>query len=79
VVRANISALADEAAGPGVLARPRPDLVPELAVVDLELGWMLMGDAGRAAAPRWAVALPEVVVLADGVGRRLTVTGRLAP
>ena len=31
----------------GVLARTRPDLVPELAAVDLERGWMLMGDGGE--------------------------------
>ena len=45
--KANIPALAYEAGVVGVLARTRPDLVPELAAVDLERGWMLMGDGGE--------------------------------
>jgi hypothetical protein len=45
--KANVPALAYEAGVVGVLARTRPDLVPELAAVDLERGWMLMGDGGE--------------------------------
>lgn len=45
--KANIPALAYEAGVVGVLARTRPDLVPELVAVDLERGWMLMGDGGE--------------------------------
>ena len=45
--KANIPALAYEAGVVGVLARTRPDLLPELAAVDLERGWMLMGDGGE--------------------------------
>ena len=44
--KANMRALAHEAAVVDVLARVRPDRVPELAAVDLERGWLLMGDGG---------------------------------
>ena len=45
--KANAPALAYEAGIVGLLARTRPDLVPELVAVDLERGWMLMGDGGE--------------------------------
>jgi hypothetical protein len=45
--KANVPALAYEAGVVGVLARTRPDLVQELAAVDLERGWMLMRDGGE--------------------------------
>lgn len=44
--KANIPVLAHEAAVVGVLARRRPDAVPELLAGDEELGWMLMADGG---------------------------------
>jgi hypothetical protein len=63
--KANIPALAYEAGVVGVLARTRPDLVPELAAVDLERGWMLMGDGGE--------RLRELVVRENDLGRWLEV------
>lgn len=44
--KANLPVHACEAAVVGTLARLRPDRVPELLAVDLERGWLLMGDAG---------------------------------
>jgi hypothetical protein len=44
--KANVPALAHEAAVVGVLARRRPDCVPDLLAADYELGWMLMADGG---------------------------------
>ena len=63
--KATIPALAYEAGVVGVLARTRPDLVPELAAVDLERGWMLMGDGGE--------RLREVVERERDLGRWLDV------
>ena len=63
--KANVPALAYEAGVVGVLARTRPDLVPELAAVDLERGWMLMGDGGE--------RLRELVVRENDLGRWLDV------
>ena len=63
--KANIPALAYEAGVVGVLARTRPDLVPELAAVDPERGWMLMGDGGE--------RLREVVERERDLGRWLDV------
>ena len=45
--KASIPALAFEAGVVGVLARERPDAVPELLAADTERGWMLMGDGGE--------------------------------
>jgi hypothetical protein len=45
--KANMPALAHEAAVVSVLARRRPDCVPELLAVDLDRGWMLMRDGGE--------------------------------
>ncbi len=59
--KANIPVLAHEAAVVGVLARRRPDCVPELHAVDHEHGWMLMGDGG--------VRLREVVERDRDLGR----------
>jgi hypothetical protein len=44
--KANTAALRHEAALVTLLAKRRPDGVPPLLAVDLERGWMLMGDAG---------------------------------
>jgi hypothetical protein len=44
--KANLGVHAHEAGVVSVLARLRPDCVPPLVAVDLERGWMLMGDAG---------------------------------
>jgi hypothetical protein len=44
--KANMPALAHEAAVVQALAARRPDLVPTLFAVDLERGWMLQGDGG---------------------------------
>jgi hypothetical protein len=45
--KANIPVMAHEAAVVCVLARERPDCVPELLAADLERGWMLMSDGGE--------------------------------
>jgi hypothetical protein len=45
--KASIPSLAFEAALVGVLARERPDAVPELLAVDRERGWMLMAHGGE--------------------------------
>ena len=45
--KANIPACAHEAAVVSVLAQRRPDCVPELLAVDVERGWMLMGQGGE--------------------------------
>jgi hypothetical protein len=45
--KANTEVLRYEAALVSRLAARRPDAVPPLVAVDLERGWMLMGDAGR--------------------------------
>jgi phosphotransferase family enzyme len=44
--KASIDALSHDAAVITILARRRPDAVPELAAADLETGWMLMRDGG---------------------------------
>jgi hypothetical protein len=44
--KTSVPALAHEAGLVGVLARERPDAVPELLAVDRERGWMLMADGG---------------------------------
>lgn len=45
--KANVPVLAYEAGVVDVLARTRPDAVPELVAVDRERGWMLMRDGGE--------------------------------
>jgi Phosphotransferase enzyme family len=45
--KANAPVLAHEAAVVSVLVGTRPDALPELLAVDLERGWMLMGDGGQ--------------------------------
>ena len=45
-LKANMPALAHEAAVLQVLARRRPDAVPRLLAVDRERGWMLQADGG---------------------------------
>ena len=59
--KANIGALAHEAAVVDLLARLRPEAVPELFAVDLGRGWMLMGDGG--------VRLREVIEGERDLGR----------
>ncbi|HVN61272.1 MAG TPA: hypothetical protein VMT59_08400 [Gaiellaceae bacterium] len=44
--KANMPVLSREAAIVSVLARRRPDCVPELLAADLERGWMLQADGG---------------------------------
>jgi hypothetical protein len=44
--KANVPALAHEAAVVEILAGRRPDLLPELLATDLERGWMLQADGG---------------------------------
>ena len=44
--KANVPALAHEAAVVQILVGQRPDLLPELLATDLERGWMLQSDAG---------------------------------
>jgi hypothetical protein len=44
--KANVPALAHEAAVVQILAGQRPDLLPELLATDLERGWMLQADGG---------------------------------
>src|SRR5439155_16178741 len=45
--KANHPSLAHEAGVVALIARRRPDLVPELLAADLERGWMLMSDGGE--------------------------------
>ena len=45
--KANIPTCAHEGTVVRVLARERPDCVPELFAVDLERGWLLMDDGGE--------------------------------
>ncbi|MGH2820337.1 MAG: phosphotransferase [Actinomycetota bacterium] len=45
-IKANAPVLAHEVAVVSVIAGRRPDCVPELLAVDLDRGWMLMGDGG---------------------------------
>jgi Phosphotransferase enzyme family len=45
--KANHPSLAHEAGVVSIIARRRPDLVPELVAADLESGWMLMSDGGE--------------------------------
>lgn len=70
--KANMPACAHEAAVVSVLARVRPDRVPELLAVDRERGWMLMGDGGERlreviarekSLRRWLDVLPEYAQL----------------
>ena len=62
--KANMPALAQEAAIVSVLVRRRPDVVPELLAADLERGWMLQADGGtrlresRLAPGCWEEVLP---------------------
>jgi Phosphotransferase enzyme family len=44
--KANVPALAHEAAVVEILAGRRPDLLPELLATDLQRGWMLQADGG---------------------------------
>jgi hypothetical protein len=59
--KANIPALAYEAAVVGLVSRRRPECVPGLVAADLECGWMLMVDGG--------VRLREVVERDHDLGR----------
>lgn len=77
--KANIQACAHEAAVVSVLACERPDRVPELLAVDLERGWMLMGDGGERlreviererSLRRWLDLLPEYAQLQLDVAHR---------
>ena len=70
--KANMPACAHEAAVVSILARVRPDRVPELVAVDRERGWMLMGDGGERlreviarekSLRRWFDVLPEYAQL----------------
>ena len=70
--KANIPACAHEAAVVSVLARERPDCIPRLLAVDLERGWMLIGDGGERlrevieqerSLQRWLTLLPEYAQL----------------
>lgn len=63
--KANIPVHACEAAVVSTLARLRPDRVPVLLAVDLDRGWMLMGDAG--------VRLRELIERERELGRWLDV------
>jgi len=63
--KANAPVLAYEAAVVDVLARTRPDLVPELVAAELDRGWMLMGDGGE--------RLREIVERERDLGRWLDV------
>jgi hypothetical protein len=68
--KANMPALACEAAVIDILGRRRPDAVPELRAIDLERGWMLMSDAG--------VPLGDVLARERELGRWLDVLPRYA-
>lgn len=68
--KANLPVDAYEAGVVSVLARIRPDAVPELRAVDLERGWMLMGDAG--------IRLRELIEGERDLGRWLDVLPRYA-
>ena len=68
--KANMPALACEAAVIDILGRRRPDAVPELRAIDLERGWMLMADAG--------VPLADVLAREHELGRWLDVLPRYA-
>ena len=68
--KANMPLDAHEAGVVTLLARLRPDCVPELVAVDLERGWMLMGDAG--------VRLRELIEGERSLGRWLDVLPRYA-
>ena len=70
--KANFPACAHEAAVVTVLARERPDCVPELLAADPERGWMLIGDGGERlreviaqerSLRRWVDLLPEYAQL----------------
>jgi hypothetical protein len=70
--KANVPACAHEAAVVSLLARKRPECIPELLAVDLERGWMLMGDGGERlrevieqerSLGRWLDLLPEYAQL----------------
>jgi hypothetical protein len=70
--KANIPACAHEGAVVSVLSRARPDCVPKLLAVDLERGWMLMGDGGdrlrevierERSLQRWLHLLPKYAQL----------------
>ena len=63
--KANIPSMTYEAGAVGVLARERPDVVPELLAVDAERGWMLMPDAGE--------RLRELIERDQNLGRWLDV------
>jgi hypothetical protein len=68
--KANAPVLAHEAAVVDVLARRRPDAVPELVAIDRERGWMLMRDGG--------VRLREIVAQERDLARWLDVLTRYA-
>lgn len=70
--KANAPDLAHEAAVTRVLARRRPDLLPEIVAADEESGWMLLRDAGTQLSSRlerdpdlryWLEALPHYAQL----------------
>jgi len=68
--KANAPVLAHEAGVVSVLAGRRPNAVPELLAVDLERGWMLMGDGG--------LRLRELVERERGLSRWLELLPRYA-
>lgn len=68
--KANAPPLAYEAGVVELLARVRPDLVPELVASDRERGWMLMADGGA--------RLRETVECERDLGRWLDVLPRYA-
>ena len=68
--KANAPALAHEAAILAVVARARPDAVPELLAVDRARGWMLMRDGG--------VRLREIIAEERDLGRWRSVLPRYA-
>ena len=68
--KASIPALAHEAAVVGLLARHRPDCLPELLAVDETRGWILMADGG--------VRLREVVERDRDLGRWLELLPKYA-
>ena len=68
--KANLPEAGFEAALVQVLARRRPDVVPELLAADLDRGWLLMADGG--------LRLRELVELERDLGRWLEILSRYA-